>query len=104
MESFVAGEIQRQIPWSELRPTLHHYSDKAQREVDLVLDSRDGRVSAIEIKAARDVDETDFRHLRWLRDELEERFVNGIVLHLGERTLPAGDRLTSMPISALWSS
>lgn len=104
MESFVAGEIQRQIPWSELQPTLHHYRDKAQREVDLVLDSRDGRVSAIEIKAARDVDETDFRHLRWLRDELEERFVNGIVLHLGERTLPAGDRLTSMPISALWSS
>jgi uncharacterized protein len=102
VESFVAGELQRQIPWSELRPSLHHFRDKSQREIDLILETRDGRIAAIEIKAANDVDEHDFRHLRWLRDQLGDRFTNGIVCHFGSRTLPAGDRLTSLPISALW--
>jgi uncharacterized protein len=102
LESFVAGEITRHLPWSEERPALHHYRDNAQREIDLVLETRDGRVAAVEIKAARDVDDDDFRHLRWFRDTLGERFANGVVLHLGDRTLPAGDRLTSMPVSALW--
>lgn len=104
LESFVAGEIQRHIPWSVERPTLHHYRDKSQREIDLVLETRDGRVAAIEVKAARDVDDDDFRHLRWFRDRLGERFAGGVVLHLGERTLPAGDRLVSMPVSALWTA
>lgn len=40
LESFVAGELQRQIPWSDLRPTLHHFRDKNQREVDLILEAR----------------------------------------------------------------
>jgi uncharacterized protein len=41
--------------------------------------------------------------LRYLRDRLGERFVNGVVLHIGDRPLPFGDRLTALPISALWS-
>jgi uncharacterized protein len=102
-ESFVAGEVQRQIPLSELRPALHHYRDNSQREIDLILETRDGRIAAIEVKAAVGVDDSDFRHLRWLRDQLGDRFVNGVVCHLGDRTLPAGDRLTSMPATALWS-
>jgi uncharacterized protein len=103
LESFVVGEVQRHIPWSDARPSLHHYRDKAKREIDVVLETRDGRVAAIEVKSARDVDDDDFRHLRWFRDTLGERFANGVVLHLGDRSLSAGDRLTSMPISALWS-
>jgi uncharacterized protein len=102
LESFVVGELQRHVPWSELRPTMHHYRDKAKREIDVVLEARDGRVVGIEVKAANDVDDTDFRHLRYLRDQLGERFVTGIVLHLGERVAPQGDRLISMPITALW--
>ena len=103
IESFVVGELQRQIPSSDLRPTIHHYRDKLHREIDVILETRDGRVAAIEVKAAVDVGDDDFRHLRWLRDQLGDRFANGIVLHAGDRSFAAGDRLTSMPISALWS-
>jgi uncharacterized protein len=103
LESFILGELQRHIPWSAERPTMYHYRDKEKREIDIVLESRDGRVAAIEVKAARDVDDDDFRHLRWFRDTLGDRFVNGVVVHLGERVLPAGDRLTSIPVSTLWT-
>jgi predicted AAA+ superfamily ATPase len=104
LESFVVGEVVRQIPWSSTRPTLSHLRERGGLEVDLVLEARDGRVVAIEVKAAVGVDERDARWLRSLRDRLGPTFVHGIVLHAGTGPRPLGDRLTAMPISALWST
>ncbi len=103
LETFVASECARLSTWSATRCRLSHFRDQSKREVDLVLEGRDGRVAAVEVKAALDVDESDFRHLAYLRDRLGERFANGVVLHLGQRPLPFGDRLTSLPVSALWA-
>jgi uncharacterized protein len=102
-ETFVVNEVVRQQAWSEQRVRLGHFRDREQREVDLIVESGDGRIVAVEMKAARDVDETDFKWLVYLRDRLGDRFVNGIVVHLGERPLPFGDRLTALPVSAIWS-
>jgi hypothetical protein len=44
----------------------------------------------------------DFRHLRWLAERLGDRFVGGYVLHLGNQTHPFGDRMTALPLSAMW--
>jgi len=103
LETFVVGELARQLSWNETPIRLFHWRDRDGREVDLIAESSDGRVAAIEVKAARDVDEHDFRHLVTLRDRLGDRFVNGAVLHLGERPLAFGDRLTALPVSALWA-
>jgi uncharacterized protein len=86
---------------SYARPT---WSDHAKREIDIIAELPDGRVSAFEIKAAWDIDQQDVRHLMYLRDLLGDRFVNGIVPHLGQHPQPLGDRLTSLPISALWAT
>lgn len=101
-ESFVVNEIVRQQTWSFERVHLGHFRDRDKREVDLILEARDGRIVAVEMKAARDVDEGDFRWLAYLRDRLGDRFINGIVVHLGERPLSFGDRLTALPVSAVW--
>jgi predicted AAA+ superfamily ATPase len=103
LETFVVGEFGRQLSWSETPVRLFHWRDRDGREVDLIAESSDGRVAGVEVKAARDVDEHDFRHLAALRDRIGERFVNGVVLHLGERSLAFGDRLTALPVSALWA-
>jgi uncharacterized protein len=103
LETFVAGELARQRTWSTVRPDLFHFRDREQREVDIVAEAPDGRVVAIEVKAAVDVDDHDTRWLRYLRDKLGDRFVNGVVLHLGERPQPLGDRLTALPLSTLWA-
>jgi uncharacterized protein len=102
-ESFAVNEIVRQQSWSHERVSLGHFRDRNQREVDLVMETRDGRIVGVEMKMARDVDESDFQWLASLRDRLGDRFVNGIVLHLGDRPLPFGDRLTALPVSALWT-
>ena len=104
LETFVVNEVRRQQAWANERVELFHFRDRERREVDLVLEAGDGRIVGIEIKAARDVDEGDFRWLAYLRDRHADRFVNGVVIHLGERPLPFGDRLTAVPLSAIWSA
>jgi uncharacterized protein len=40
--------------------------------------------------------------LETLREERGDAFVAGVVIHAGEQTLPFGDRLWALPVSALW--
>jgi predicted AAA+ superfamily ATPase len=103
-ESFVAGELARQLSWSDTEAALFHYRDRRGVEVDLVLEAPDGRVVGVEVKAAIDVHESDFRGLRTLRDRVGDEFVAGVVVHCGDRPRPFGDRLWSLPVSALWSN
>jgi len=59
-ETFVAMELDRQISWLDDRPQLFHFRDRDQREVDIVLEHRDGSVTAIEVKASATVRARDF--------------------------------------------
>ncbi|MBL8944098.1 MAG: hypothetical protein JNK45_13160, partial [Myxococcales bacterium] len=43
------------------------------------------------------------KHLAWLRDELGDRFVAGVVLHTGPRAFALGERIIAAPICTLWS-
>jgi predicted AAA+ superfamily ATPase len=81
---------------------LSHYRDQARYEVDAVLENRSGHVVGIEVKAATTVGPDDFRGLRRLADRLGDDFIAGIVLYTGTSTLPFGDKLRAMPVSALW--
>jgi len=103
LESFVASEIARQRTWAATDVELHHFRDRAGAEVDLVLEARDGRVAAIEVKAGRSVGRNDMRSLELLRDRIGDDFTNGVVLGCFDVVQPLGDRLTAIPISALWS-
>jgi predicted AAA+ superfamily ATPase len=102
-ETFVAMELDRQISWLDDRPQLFHFRDREQREVDLVMEHRDGSVSAVEVKSAATVYERDFRGLAFLRDKLGQAFKAGALLYTGASTVPFGDRLAAVPISGLWS-
>jgi len=81
--------------------SISHYRTRDQVEVDLVLE-RQRQVVAIEVKASATVRSADFRGLRHLASRLGEDFVVGVVLYLGQDTLPFGERLRAMPVSALW--
>jgi uncharacterized protein len=43
------------------------------------------------------------RHLIWLRDQLGERFVTGVVLHTGPRVFSPAERIIAAPVAVLWS-
>ena len=104
LENFVIGELARQLEWSEEPVRLHHYRDRDQHEVDAILERSSGEIVAIEVKAAETVRGDDFRNIAGLARRLGDQLVSGIVLYAGGQTLPFGDGLRAMPISALWTA
>jgi predicted AAA+ superfamily ATPase len=102
VEGFVVGELAKQRAWSVKPTRMFHYRDDHSREVDIILEDRRREVVGIEIKATSSPRATDFAGLRYLRDRLGERFVTGIVLHTGERSISFGERLWALPISTVW--
>lgn len=102
LENFVAMELHKQIGWSSASPVLYHYRSHAAEEVDLILERRDGRLVGIEVKASSTVDSHDFRGLRAFARSKPKKFLRGIVLYTGPRTVPFGKDFFAMPISALW--
>lgn len=104
LEGFVLMELSRQLTWSEERADLYHYRTKDQVEVDAILETRQGKVAALEIKASSTVRPDDFRGLHHVADRVGDDFIAGVVLYTGTQTLPFGDRMRAVPISALWQT
>ncbi|MFT4034620.1 MAG: ATP-binding protein [Patulibacter sp.] len=101
-ETFAVMEILRLLEVLPHRPAPFHFRDRDGREVDLLLERRDGGIVGIEVKASGTVTAKDFRGLRYLRDKLGDRFVIGVILYAGQTTVPFGGGLWAVPISALW--
>lgn len=104
METFVLGELARQLTWARASVRLFHYRDRDQYEVDAVLEDNAGQIVGVEVKAAETVRSDDFRGLRLLQRRLGDRFRAGFVLYCGTEQLAFGDGLACLPISALWTS
>jgi len=100
-ENFVASEVSKQLVWAEHQASLYHYR-RDREEVDLVLERADGSIVAIEAKASASFGASDHKSLVRLRDALGEKFRAGVILHTGPETVPLGERLWALPVSALW--
>ncbi|GII79612.1 hypothetical protein Sru01_45940 [Sphaerisporangium rufum] len=100
--TFVYTELLKAGSSAETVVSLQHFRERDDREIDFILETRDGRIVAIEVKASSSPPRDATRQLRRLRDKLGDRFVHGVLLYLGEHTLSHGDRITAVPISALW--
>jgi len=104
LEGFVRMELVKQAATSESRPTVHHFRTRGgASEVDAVLERRGGQVVGVEIKASATPSQRDFRGLAELRESRGDDFVAGVVVYSGEQTLPFGDRMWALPVSALWT-
>jgi hypothetical protein len=105
LDTFVATQLRPEVELLQPRARLHHLRTEAGRqEIDLVIDLGGGRVIAIEVKAGTAPTARDVRHLAWLRDELGESFVRGILFHTGPHQFDIGERIWAVPIAALWTS
>lgn len=103
LETFVVGECRKQLSWLDDISIVGHWRTRDGIEVDLVVETDDGRVGALEVKAGSRVRGSDLSGLRLLRDKLGERFVAGVALYTGERSYTYDDRLHVLPVDRLWS-
>lgn len=102
LESFTVSELLKQVSWLDTSVTVGHWRTSDGDEVDLVLETNDGRVVAFEVKAGERVSSSDFKGLRKLRDSLGARFIGGIVLCLGSRSYTVEQGLHVVPVDRLW--
>jgi uncharacterized protein len=101
-ENFATVELLKAAAWCREEVAAFHWRDRVGREVDLLLERRDGSIVAVEHKLGTRVTSGDFKHLTHLRDELGDRFAGGAVIYTGMNTLAFGERLWAVPICGLW--
>jgi len=102
LETFVAGEMLKQIGWVEGVGEFGHWRTRDGDEVDLVIERDDGKVVAIEVKAGARVTGGDLAPLRKLRSRLGNVFLGGVCLYTGELSYRHDDRIYVVPVDALW--
>lgn len=103
LDTFVVAQLRPEAIVAESEPRLYHLRTEAGRhEVDVVAELGGERVIGIEIKATAAPTTADAKHLRWLKAELGERLVGGVVLHTGPRLYELADGIVAAPISTLW--
>lgn len=95
-------ELVKQIGWSHASPKIFHFRQD-EREVDIILEYASGDVVGIEVKMAKMVRGDDLKGLQAMQDIAGKRFRKGIILYMGQQTLPFGPLLTALPLTALWS-
>jgi predicted AAA+ superfamily ATPase len=103
LETFVFSEVMKQTTWSEGGYTLHHYRDKDQDEVDIIVEDEQGALIGIEVKASATVHASDFKGMRKLLDICGDNLKLGLVMYDGTKVVPFGNRLFAAPISSLWA-
>lgn len=79
----------------------HFRTRAAEREVDLVVERGDQRVVAVEVKLSATVDDHDVRHLLWLRSQLGDDFIDGVVVSTGPYAYRRSDGIAVVPLALL---
>ena len=104
IDTFVLSQLRAGQAVTRCRPVLHHLREQQGRhEIDLVAEIRGRRVIACEIKASASPSRSDARHLAWLRDKIDDRFVLGVVFHTGPSVFTLDERIVAVPIASLWA-
>ena len=102
LENFVTMEVVKQTSWHPHRFGLFHFRTQAGAEVDLVIDDRDGRLVGVEVKSTATLRSQHFAGLKALAELAGDRFVRGVVVHLGADVVPFGPALHGLPLGHVW--
>ena len=104
LKTFARNELMAQIKATGHKHSLSHFGYNSQRAVDFILEDHQGALVGIEVKAHSRFDTSDFRHLKWFRQNMTSgRPFVGIVLYTGSRVIGFSDVLWLVPFAELWS-
>jgi uncharacterized protein len=102
-ENFVVMEICKQLTWSNNRSEMYHFRTKTNHAVDILLENSAGDIVGIEIKASLTISPDDFKGLNVLEEYAKPRFLRGIILYLGEKTIYFKNNMMAIPVNYLWN-
>ena len=103
LENYVYAELKRLASWHDEPLHFSHYRDKDQVEVDVVLETLNGKVFGIEVKASATIGKKDFQGLERLKNTAGTDFCLGLLLYDGDYINQYADNIFSIPIGSLWA-
>ncbi len=103
LHNFVYNELQKQLSWNTTQVKLYHMRTINGVMVDFVLERSDGTLVGITVKNNNNVAAKDIKGLLQLKECADTPLHSGIVLYPGNESIPMGNHISVLPISALWS-
>ncbi|MDR0848201.1 MAG: DUF4143 domain-containing protein [Propionibacteriaceae bacterium] len=79
----------------------HLRTARGEHEVDLIVERDDGRIVALEVKLAPEVNAADVKHLLWLRDQLGDDLLDAAVITTGPGCYRRADGIAVVPAALL---
>jgi predicted AAA+ superfamily ATPase len=79
----------------------HLRTRAGEHEIDLIVEGADGRVVALEVKVARDVGDSDVKHLRWLQEQIGPGLLDAAVVTCGPHAYRRADGIAVIPAALL---
>jgi len=79
----------------------HLRTARGRQEIDLIVERADGSVVAIEIKLTRSVSSADAKHLAWLKQKLDDRLLDQVIITTGPQAYRRGDGVAVVPLALL---
>lgn len=102
LENFVLNELKKQATWSKTGPDVYHFRIASGTEVDILLENRRSEIIGIEVKSSENISPDDFKGLKLLAQNMDQKFIKGIVFYCGSQVVPFGNKLWALPITCLW--
>jgi len=88
IENFVFSELLKQSTYSKVSVEIYHFRDLRKKEVDFVLEDKQGSIIGIEVKAKRIINKKDLTGMLELAKNTKNKFMYGIVFYGGNETKP----------------
>ncbi|MDR1852819.1 MAG: DUF4143 domain-containing protein [Propionibacteriaceae bacterium] len=79
----------------------HLRTQGGDREVDLIVERKDGKVLAVEVKLTTVIRPKDVANLNWLKEQIGERLVGKVILNTGELAYTRKDGVSVIPLALL---
>ena len=95
IENYVYSELLKEASYAKNSIDIYHFRDLRKKEVDFVLENRNGKIIGIEVKAKASITQRDLKGMIELANQAKERFDKGILFYGGDEIMPisAGDFL-----------
>ena len=88
IENFVYSELLKEATYSKNSVDIYHFRDLRKKEVDFVLENRNGSIIGIEVKAKASIKKSDLKGMIELAKEAKDKFSRGIIFYGGNEIKP----------------
>lgn len=102
-ENFIVMEFIKHQTWSEVPFQIYHYRTESNEEIDLILETDQGELIAIEIKTSKTIDGRSLKAIKSLHATMPHKVIKGFVVYTGDKVIPLSHNIWALPLGYFMS-